>query len=163
MDASRNPRHLLDRHVACVRENQDPADPWDEVRLGLIVTAQPRSTLTTMVEEDPVTSNPAHYRTIFENEFVRVLEYVDEPGESTSPHVHPNSVMVTLSGFQRRLRTDAGERDVDIPAHQVMWLPAQRHAGENIGGSRTHTIFVELKGDAAGVVDDRVLGPDTGP
>ena len=72
-----------------------------------------------MVEEDPVTTNPAHYRTIFENEFVRVLEYIDRPGDATTPHVHPNSVMVTLSDFQRRLRTDAGEREVDIPAHQV--------------------------------------------
>jgi hypothetical protein len=42
-----------------------------------------------------------------------------------------------------------------------MWLPAQRHAGENIGQSETHTIFVELKGDAAGVADDLVLGPST--
>jgi hypothetical protein len=114
-----------------------------------------------MVEEDPVTTNPAHYRTVFENEFVRVLEYLDHPGDTTTPHFHPNSVMVTLSDFQRRLRTDAGEREVDIPAHQVMWLPAQRHAGENTGQSETHTIFVELKGDAAGVADDRVLGPST--
>jgi len=112
-----------------------------------------------MAEEDPVTTNPAHYRTIFENEFVRVLEYGDEPGESTTPHVHPNSVMVTLTGFQRRLRTDEGAREVDIPANQAVWLPAQRHAGDNIGESATHTIFVELKGDAAGVVDGRVLGP----
>lgn len=114
-----------------------------------------------MVEEDPVTTNPALYRTIFENEFVRVLEYSDRPGDSTTPHVHPNSVMVTLTDFQRRLRTPAGERDVDIPANQALWLPAQRHAGENTGRSATHTIFIELKGDAAGVVDDGVLGPNT--
>lgn len=114
-----------------------------------------------MVEEDPVTTNPAHYRVMFENEFVRVLEYIDQPGDATTPHVHPNSVMVTLTDFQRRLRTDAGEREVDIPAHQALWLPAQRHAGENIGRSVTHTIFVELKGASAGVVDGRVLGPNT--
>lgn len=114
-----------------------------------------------MVEEDPVTTNPAHYRTIFENEFVRVLDYSDEPGDSTTPHLHPNSVMVTLSDFQRRLRTDAGEREVDLAAHQVMWLPAQRHAGENIGRTATHTIFIELKGVGAGVAGDHVLGPST--
>ncbi|HEX5728197.1 cytoplasmic protein [Microbacterium sp.] len=114
-----------------------------------------------MVEEDPVTTNPAHYRTMFENEFVRVLEYIDDPGDTTTPHVHPNSVMVTLTDFQRRLRTGAGERDVDIAAHQAMWVPAQRHAGENIGRTATHTIFVELKGDAAGVADGRDLGPST--
>ena len=117
------------------------------------------STLTDMVDEDPVTSNPAHYRTIFENEFVRVLDYSDEPGESTTPHVHPNSVMVTLTDFQRRLSTDAGERDVSLPANRAVWLPAQRHAGENIGTTPTHTILIELKGDAEGVADDQILGP----
>ncbi|WP_214465865.1 cytoplasmic protein [Microbacterium flavescens] len=114
-----------------------------------------------MAEEDPVTTNPAHYRVILENELVRVLEYRDEPGETTTPHVHPNSVMVTLTDFQRRLTTDAGERDVEMSAEQVMWLPAQRHAGANIGRTATHTIFIELKGDAAGDVDGRVLGPST--
>jgi len=112
-----------------------------------------------MVDEDPVTTNSTHYRTIFENELVRVLNYSDEPGESTTPHVHPNSVMVTLTGFQRRLSTDAGEREVELSANQVLWIPAQRHAGENVGRTDTHCIFVELKGDAAGTVDDHVLGP----
>lgn len=112
-----------------------------------------------MVDEDPVVSNPEHYRTLFENEFVRVLEYADEPGQSTSPHVHPNSVMITLSDFTRRLSTAAGAREVALPANQAVWLPAQRHAGENIGSTPTHTVFVELKGAAAGVVDERVVGP----
>lgn len=112
-----------------------------------------------MVDEDPVATNPAHYRTVFENEYVRVLDYTDEPGDDTTPHVHPNSVMVTLTDFQRRLSTDDGARDVDLPAHQVRWLGAQRHSGENIGSTPTHIILVELKGDAAGAVDERVIGP----
>lgn len=112
-------------------------------------------------EEDPVLTNPDHYRPIFENDLVRVLDYNDQPGESTTPHVHPNSVMVTLSDFQRRLITGAGEREVDLPAHQVLWLPAQRHSGENIGATDTHTILIELKGEAAGIVDDGVIGPVT--
>lgn len=112
-----------------------------------------------MAEEDPVSTNPEHYRTVFENEFVRVLEYRDEPGQRTAPHVHPNSVMVTLSDFQRRLTTGAGQRDVDLPAHQVVWLAAQRHTGENIGQTASHSIFIELKGVAAGSVGDDV-GPD---
>ena len=112
-----------------------------------------------MADEDPVTTNPAHYRTIFENDFVRILDYSDQPGESTTPHVHPNSVMVTLTGFDRRLSTPAGERNVTLPANQAVWLAAQRHAGENIGSTPTHTILIELKGDAAGVVDDQALGP----
>ena len=45
-----------------------------------------RNTLATMDRgRSGVTTNPAHYRTIFENEFVRVLEYNDGRGESTTP------------------------------------------------------------------------------
>ena len=112
-----------------------------------------------MVDEDPVTTNPEHYRTIFENEHVRVLEYTDQPGEHTTPHVHPNSVMITLSHFRRRLSVGGREREVELAADQAAWLPAQRHAGENIGETPTHSIFVELKGAAAGVVADDVVGP----
>ena len=109
--------------------------------------------------QDPVLTNPDHYRTIFENEFVRVLDYRDGPGEGTTPHVHPNSVMVTLTDFRRRLSTGAGEREVNIPAYQALWLPAQRHSGENIGKTVTHTLLIELKGEAAGIADDGALGP----
>jgi hypothetical protein len=33
----------------------------------------------------------------------RPREDRDEPGQRTSPHEHPDSVMVKLSGFDRRL------------------------------------------------------------
>ena len=52
---------------------------------------------------DPVVTNPNLYKVIFENEQVRVLDYTDQPGDRTTPHEHPNSVMVTLSSFRRRL------------------------------------------------------------
>ena len=52
---------------------------------------------------DPVTSNPDYYKVVLENDRVRVLEYTDQPGERTTPHRHPDSVMYALSNFQRRL------------------------------------------------------------
>lgn len=61
------------------------------------------------------------------------------------PHRHPDSVMYTLSGFQRRLHGQAGSRDVVMEPGQVHWLPAQTHAGENTGTTGTHVLFVELK------------------
>jgi quercetin dioxygenase-like cupin family protein len=94
---------------------------------------------------DPVATNPDHYSVIFENDQVRVLEYTDQPGDRTTPHEHPNSVMVTLSSFRRRLYSGEMERDVEIPAETTSWLPAQQHAGHNIGDTPTHVIFVELK------------------
>ena len=66
--------------------------------------------------------------------------------------------MYTLSSFRRRLHHGAEHRDVDMPAAFVGWLPAQVHAGENIGDTSTHVLFVELKG-AGGSAEG--LGPAT--
>lgn len=95
--------------------------------------------------EDPVQANPDLYHVVFENDRVRVLEYRDSPGDRTEPHGHPDSVMVTLSSFKRRLWS--GDRDVELelPAFQARWLDAQEHSGMNIGDGPTHSIFVELK------------------
>lgn len=111
---------------------------------------------------DPAVTNPEHYRVVFENEHVRVLEYRDAPGDRTTPHAHPDSVMYTLSGFRRRLyAADGGTRDVEMPAGTTRWLPAQQHAGHNIGETETHVIFVELKRGAA--EQDGSLGPAGSP
>jgi beta-alanine degradation protein BauB len=94
---------------------------------------------------DPTISNPDNYKAIFENNRVRVLEYRDEPGHSTTAHRHPDSVMVTLSAFERRLYVNGQTRDVAMEAGRVAWVGAQTHSGENIGTTPTHVLFVELK------------------
>lgn len=111
---------------------------------------------------DPVETNPAYYSVIFENDRVRVLEYTDTPGVRSTPHDHPDSVMYTLSSFRRRLHSEDEHRDVELPAGLAVWLPAQRHSGENIGTTATHVIFVELKSGGAHATDDAEadwLGP----
>ena len=107
---------------------------------------------------DPVETNPDHYSVVFENERVRVLQYRDEPGVRTTPHEHPDSVMITLTGFRRRLHSGDSHKDVELPSGLSAWLPAQEHAGENIGETPTHVIFVELK-ENGGAATGRV-GPD---
>jgi beta-alanine degradation protein BauB len=109
---------------------------------------------------DPVETNPEHYSVVYENDRVRVLEYTDRPGEFTTPHAHPDSVMHTLSAFRRRLRQGDAHRDVEMPAGLTGWLPAQVHSGENIGDTATHVLFVELKDSPPGPAQDAVLGPD---
>ena len=108
---------------------------------------------------DPAETNPQHYTVVFENDRVRVLEYRDRPGDRTTPHEHPDSVMHTLSAFRRRLHSGEDHRDVDMPAGLTGWLPAQRHSGENIGDTPTHVLFVELKeGRRESAISS--LGPD---
>jgi beta-alanine degradation protein BauB len=111
---------------------------------------------------DPVVTNPGHYQVVFENDQVRVLEYTDQPGDRTTPHEHPDSVMYTLSSFRRRLHVGDVERDVELAAGTTNWLPAQKHSGHNIGDTPTHVIFVELKGSGPASIGTGGggLGPD---
>ena len=111
------------------------------------------------MNDDPTTTNPDLYKVVFENDRVRVLEYLDQPGEKTTPHSHPDSVMVTLSDFDRRLSVGDQQREVSLKAGLATWLPAQTHSGENIATTATHTIFVELKEPANGEPQEPVLGP----
>ena len=65
-----------------------------------------------------------------------------------------------LVRIRRRLHGNDAHRDVEMTAGLTGWLPAQQHAGENIGDTETHVLFVELKeGSSAG--DPTVsLGPE---
>jgi beta-alanine degradation protein BauB len=109
---------------------------------------------------DPAVSNPDFYQVVFENDRVRVLEYQDQPGERTTPHRHPDSVMYTLSSFRRRLVIGDVQREVELEAGTVGWLPAQEHHGENIGETPTHVLFVELK-DGGPMTGPDPLGPQS--
>ena len=110
---------------------------------------------------DPTVSDSDKYRVVFENDQVRVLDYLDHPGGRTSPHEHPDSVMITLSTFRRRLHHGDQAREVEIPAGTSAWMPAQQHSGENIGNTDTHVVFVELKTSAVMPAGDAPLGPQT--
>lgn len=116
------------------------------------------------MELDPVVTNPGLYRVVMENDRVRVLEYRDRPGDRTTPHRHPDSVMHTLSSFRRRLVSGEREVEREIEAGTTSWLAAQEHSGENIGVTATHVIFVELKERSPGApaADVAPLGPSDG-
>ena len=108
---------------------------------------------------DPVATNPDHYKVVFENEHVRVLDYTDQPGDRTTPHEHPNSVMYTLSSFHRRLFSGDTEMDLEFTAGTTNWLPAQHHSALNIGDTPTHVLFIELKNSPAAPASASTLGP----
>jgi quercetin dioxygenase-like cupin family protein len=114
-----------------------------------------------MSHDDPTVTDPALYTVIFENERVRVLQYRDEPGDHTHVHRHPDSVMVTLSAFRRRVTAGDRSAEVALRAGEARWVGAQQHAGENIGDSRTHCVFIELKEPppASAPAVDAPLGP----
>jgi hypothetical protein len=116
-----------------------------------------------MSHDDPTVTDPTLYTLVFENERVRVLEYRDRPGDRTHPHRHPDSVMVTLSAFRRRVTAGDRNVEVELTAGEARWVGAQEHTGENIGQSESHSIFIELKDPkpVPAAVGDAPLGPST--
>ena len=112
---------------------------------------------------DPVVTDPDLYRILWENDRVRVLEYRDAPGDATHLHAHPDSVMITLSPFERVIT--AGDRNVPVQleAGQVSWLEAQSHSGRNVGQTQTRAVFVELKeARTSAGISESTLGPSSG-
>lgn len=96
--------------------------------------------------QDARQTDPDKYKTILENECVRVLEYTDRPGARTLQHRHPAFVLYALSGFKRTLTLPGGKvLSRQFRAGDVMWSDAQTHIGENVGDTPTHVIIVELK------------------
>lgn len=107
-------------------------------------------------------TDPDLYQVVWENDRVRVLEYRDTPGDATHLHGHPDSVMVTLSAFQRVITADGREVPVELPAGRARWLDAQEHQGRNVGQTPTHTLFIELKEPRPGTRHtDATLGPSS--
>jgi len=67
---------------------------------------------------------------VYENERVRVLEYTDTPGDTTTPHERRDGIMYTQSSFRRRLLSGETHRDVKLKD-----APAQPATEQRLGPS----------------------------
>jgi hypothetical protein len=95
---------------------------------------------------DPVHTDGDKYKVKFENDRVRVLEYIDKPGEKTHEHHHPAFVLYAVSPFKRKLALPGGKVFMrEFKAGDIMWSDAQTHIGENVGDTPTHVIMIEMK------------------
>lgn len=101
---------------------------------------------STAYAADPVVTDGDKYKVKFENDRVRVLEYVDKPGERTHQHAHPAFLLYAVAPFKRQLLLPDGRKLVrEFKAGDVMWSDAQTHIGVNVGESPTHVIMIEMK------------------
>jgi hypothetical protein len=96
--------------------------------------------------QDPVQTDGDNYKTVFENDCVRVLDYKDVPGDRTNQHRHPAFVLYSLSNFKRSITlVDGAVLQRQFKAGDVLWSNAQTHIGTNTGETPTHVILVEMK------------------
>lgn len=99
--------------------------------------------------QDPTKVDPAHYKTEFENNDVRVLRIKYGPGEESVMHEHPKGVAVYLDDAEAQFTLPNGEV---VPASgkkgEVVWTDGGLHKPKNVGDKPFEVIQVELKGDS---------------
>lgn len=96
--------------------------------------------------QDPAEVNPGSVTVKVDNDEVRVLEAMLEPGEKENLHSHPACVTYVVSGGKIRIHTADGTlTDLTLTTGDVSYRGPVTHWGENIGASPIHVIIVELK------------------
>ena len=97
--------------------------------------------------QDPVKVDPEHYKTIMENDTVRILEFKDEPGHKVPKHSHPPYFVYVLSDA-KRLFTDECIKPKEVILKQGQYIDSKvgvTHCEENTGYTNTHVLVVEFK------------------
>ncbi len=103
-----------------------------------------------VLAQDPVKVDPAHYKVVLENASVRVLKVSMAAGAKTPMHTHPDTMIVPLTNSKVRFTMPDGKSvDSDMAANSAQYTPAGPHAGANMGGA-AEVIVVEFKGAAPG-------------
>ena len=96
--------------------------------------------------QDPAVVNAETVKVKLENDRVRVLEAVLEPGQKEKPHAHPGYVTyVMTTGKMRMHAADGTTRDVELTAGQTLFTEPLTHWAENIGTTTMRFVLVELK------------------
>ena len=96
--------------------------------------------------QDPAVVNPTSITVKLENDSVRVMEAVLEPGFKEKLHAHPGYVMYVLSGGKVRLHyTDGTSRDSEFKDGAVFYSDPVTHWAENTGTTTIKVMLVELK------------------
>ncbi|MFQ6045543.1 MAG: hypothetical protein ACE5PT_04170 [Gemmatimonadales bacterium] len=94
---------------------------------------------------DPVSVSPDNYRTLFEDDRVRVLEMTLPAGVSDTEHSHPDEVVYFLKGGKAKIHVTEDAMEADIPDGHVMAHEAWTHRVENVGATDIHAIIFEMK------------------
>lgn len=105
-------------------------------------------------ELDALIAAPEHHKLLFENQHVRVLDTLIQPGEITNLHVHRHPASLYILSWSDFIRYDAeghvmaDSRKLANPpvAHSALWSePLVPHQLKNIGTEKLHVISVEIK------------------
>ncbi len=106
------------------------------------------------IELDAVLASSDHHRLVMENESVRVLETIIQPGETTALHTHQwpaATYFLSCSDMVRRdengtIVMDSRTLEAQRQPGEAAWTPSLGpHTLENVGENVIHVVTVEVK------------------
>jgi beta-alanine degradation protein BauB len=116
------------------------------VALGCIAAASAQDHAAHHDPSASATAGPAHAELVLDNAAVTVIRIRMTPHEKTPMHDLSARVVIWLTDARLRDTLAGGEtRDAQTRAGDVEWVPAQRHAGENLGDQQIEFIAVVPK------------------
>jgi quercetin dioxygenase-like cupin family protein len=99
--------------------------------------------------QDPAVVNAKTIQVKLENDRVRVLEAVLQPGDKEQLHNHPSYVTYVLAGGTVRIHgADGTVRESTVRTGDVIYRDPVTHWAENIGDTPVRFLLVELKSPA---------------
>jgi beta-alanine degradation protein BauB len=102
--------------------------------------------VTPSAVKDAVTVTPSVVKVRLENDRVRVLEFLSNPGDKEDWHFHPPFVTYVLNGGTLRITTPDGKSsDVEFKTGDTLDRPPGIHSTENVGKTPLHAILFELR------------------
>ncbi|MEK7727842.1 MAG: antibiotic biosynthesis monooxygenase [candidate division KSB1 bacterium] len=109
-----------------------------------------------VLAQDPVPLYPHNYKVLFENERVRVIDFVLRKGDTEDFHSHRPHVAYILTGFKIRFTFPDGRTVIrETKAGDVLFSEAVTHSPVNIGDTDAHGVMIELKESQAALAASR--------
>ena len=119
-----------------------------EIPMKKLISIVGISTLAVVVAkaQDPARLDPAHYRVLLDNEYVRILDVRQKPGDKSPMHSHPHHAVYWLTSSTLKFTSPDGKTNtVTTKAGQVVWRDAETHTVEITGNTDSHALDIELK------------------
>jgi len=102
---------------------------------------------TALLAQDPVKTDPSHYKVLVDNASVRVLEVNYAAGAKSVMHSHPDAIIVPLTASKVRFNTPDGKfTDQDMANEGATCAAAGTHSPTNTGTGALRGILIEFKG-----------------
>jgi beta-alanine degradation protein BauB len=98
------------------------------------------------VAQDVAVVNPKTTKVTLDNNRVRVIEAVLQPGQKEQLHSHPPSVVYIIAGGKvRNHSADGRTNEIEYKPGDTFYREPLTHWAENIGTTTIRLVLVELK------------------